>query len=190
MKKIIFALAIGFVLFGCESDEEKRARLIREQAELSIKQDQLSRQQQQAGMNVMQTQAEYAPQMTQQPVQSQPQVVYQQPSPTVVQAPAAGNGMTDMLVGGLIGHAIGSSGGPSRYDAPSSRTVINKTYVNKTYTSPSPAPAPAPVAAPTQKPSYMDMSRLSASSRYSPSSVSKPASSMNMSRLSAFGRRK
>lgn len=80
-----------------------------------------------------------------QPAQAPQQVIVQQ-------APAQDHSMTNMLLGGLIGHAIGSSG--NRQVAPAApaptTTVVHKTIVNKTVIQQAPAPAVKPVEPPKQ----------------------------------------
>jgi hypothetical protein len=71
------------------------------------------------------------PEPVQQVYQQQPQVIQQVPqgqAPVYInQAPAqpAHSGLNDMLLGGMIGHMLGSSGSNSRAAQPT--TVINKT---------------------------------------------------------------
>lgn len=80
-----------------------------------------------------------------QPAQAPQQVIVQQ-------APSQDHTMTNMLLGGLIGHAIGSAG--NRQAAPvapaPTTTVVHKTIVNKTVIQQAPAPAVKPVEPPKQ----------------------------------------
>jgi hypothetical protein len=80
------------------------------------------------------------------------------PSPVVVQAPAAApahSGLNDMLVGGLIGHAIGSRGQAAAVQAPPQ--VINRTVIKKTYVT----------QAPPVRPSYSSRTYSSSSRSFS-----------------------
>lgn len=68
----------------------------------------------------------------QQPV---PAAVAAAPAPVIVNQAPASNGMTDMLLGGVIGHMIGSSNraAPAPAAAPSTHTttrVIERHYIN------------------------------------------------------------
>lgn len=87
------------------------------------------------------------PQSYQAPVQapmpSQP-VIIQQPPQVVQAAPQSsgtGEALQNMLIGGMIGHAIGNSGGggySNNYVPPRNTTIINKTV--KVYQPPRPSP--------------------------------------------------
>lgn len=97
------------------------------------------------------------PQVQQIPQQAYPEQQYQQPpqvmqqpayyppvqqAPVIVQQPQQSHsGVTDMLVGGLIGHAVGNALNGTNRSAPQQPQqpqVINKTIINKTYVSPRP----------------------------------------------------
>lgn len=211
MKKIIFLLTLPIVIVGCKSEEEKIHDKQVEVCKENIKSGQepsafclsllpeyrtVAPQvaQQSVQANPQAEPAVYQDQQYQQPVSQQPQVVYQQaPQPQVIQqAPAQSSGMTDMLVGGLIGHAIGSSGnngggGSSNnhyYSSPSTPRVTNNVTRNVTVIQRASAPAPTPAA---QKKNYMDMSKLSAPI---PKASAPRPSAMNMSKLSSYGKRK
>ena len=93
------------------------------------------------------------PQVQQMPQQAYleqqvPQVMQQQPAyyppvqqaPVIVQQPQQSHsGVTDMLVGGLIGHAVGNALNGSNRSAPQQPQVINRTIINKTYVAPRPS---------------------------------------------------
>lgn len=116
------------------------------------------------------------PQVQQIPQQAYPEQQYQQPpqvmqqpayyppvqqAPVIVQQPQQSHsGVTDMLVGGLIGHAVGNALNGSGRSAPQQPQVINRTIINKTYVTP--------------RPSY--------SSIRSSSSYSRPSSSRSLKR--------
>ena len=58
--------------------------------------------------------------------------------PIIVQAapaPVQNNGMQDMLIGGLIGHAMSNR---NQVVTQQPATIINRTVINKTYARPSP----------------------------------------------------
>lgn len=172
MKKIIVLISILFILTACgESAEEKRAKYIDQQ--IAARDQQLQQQQ-------------YAPEPQQyvqqptyeQPVQ-QPQIIQQPASPVIVNQPAAESGssaMTNMLVGGLIGHSIANMGNnsqnnyrpePRYYDDhfPSRPRVTNNITKNITINQPATVP----------KKNYMDMNKLSQSATYKPPVVSRPS---------------
>lgn len=106
------------------------------------------------------------------------------PAPVIInQAPAQASGggsdmVRDMMLGGMIGHMIGSSG--SRSAAPAApqiierRTVINRTYVQTPTTSPQVAPPAKITAAPAPAPSRPSYSQAYTASRPS-TSVSRPS---------------
>lgn len=94
-------------------------------------------------------QQEYPEQQYQQP----PQAIQQQPAyyppvqqaPVIVQQPQQSHsGVTDMLVGGLIGHAVGNALNGSGRSAPQQPQVINRTIINKTYVTPRLSPVSKP----------------------------------------------
>ena len=76
----------------------------------------------------------------QQPVQQQPQVVYEQApqqAPVIVnQQPSSGIG-SDHLVAGAVGYMLGKSAANNSNNY-GGRTVVNKTIVNKTYVNKTP----------------------------------------------------
>jgi type II secretory pathway pseudopilin PulG len=129
MKKLL-TLALALTLIACSSEEEQKAQQ-EQQIQQQAQQIQLLQQQ------VAQQQAQPVQEVQQVPVQ-QPTYIPQPvaaPAPVVVQsAPQHDSTMSDMLVGGLVGHAIGSSlsGGNNNggsYHAPA--PVVNRTYVTK-----------------------------------------------------------
>ncbi len=73
----------------------------------------------------------------QQPVQAAPTYYPPTQAPVIVQQPQQSHsGVTDMLVGGLIGHAVGNAmNGSNRANVQQpqviNRTIINRTYVNR-----------------------------------------------------------
>lgn len=104
------------------------------------------------------------PQYQQQVQPQAPQPQYAPQAPIIVQAAPApvqsgnDNMMRDMLLGGMIGHAIGGGGSRSAAQAP----VINKTVVNKTYiTQPAPVPVRPTYSSPARVPSFSTPSRSS-----------------------------
>ena len=109
MKYLLIAFMI--ILTACGDSEQEKLRK-QEQA--------LEQQQQQLFQNQQQLQQQIQQQQYQQPQQGyspQQPVIVQQPAtqqaPVVVQQ--HDNTMSNMLLGGLIGHAIGSSGNSSNY---------------------------------------------------------------------------
>ena len=81
------------------------------------------------------------PQELQPPPYQQP-VIINQPAPS---APAHDSTMTDMLLGGLIGHAIGSSGrGAIPTPNPYPQQVVRQTVVRKVYVQPRPSTSYTP----------------------------------------------
>jgi len=126
MKKLAVALMVAGLLTACGHSDQQQAA----QAQ------------------------QYAPQPQQYAQQQPPQVVQTAPAPVIVQAaPQQNNAMQDMLLGGVIGHMIGSSGSRGvGGSAPSAgaTTVVNKTVINKTYVQ----AAPTQIAAPKRVQSY------------------------------------
>jgi hypothetical protein len=133
MKNLV-SLLVVVMLVGCgQSAEEKQIAALKQQNQQLLQQEQLQAQQRQ------QEQYQQAPQV-------QPQAQYQQPmqqapAPIIVQsAPAQVSGSGSSLVegmalGAVAGHLLsGGNNNNSRYNPP--QTVINKTYVNKTYEAP------------------------------------------------------
>jgi hypothetical protein len=202
MYKIIF---LSLLLIGCgESPEEQ---LKRQQQQLQQQQQQLINQQQQ--------QLQQQSQFQQAPAYQPPAVIQQPAAPVVVQQ--HDSSLTNMLVGGLIGHQIAKMGEDNssrasdhsyqqpqqtvthvhNYNTPAPTVSGGSTPVQQVVT-----PAPSdPVAGarglttpPTNK---MDMNKLSESAKYSPpsstsvaptvASVAKP-SGMDMSKLSSPSR--
>lgn len=206
MKKIALT-AIILALIGCQSEQEK---IHTAQVETCKKQIQSGQEPTEFCLNLLPEYRSVA-RAQQQPLQQQPlqqyspqqyaeqQPVVQQPAAPVIvnqpAAPAQNNGMTDMLVGGLIGHAIGSSGNNSQaapvnnhyYDRPSAPRYVAPRYVERSTTIiKQQAPTPAPVAAP--KKNYMDTSKLN-SYGARPAAPAPRSSSMNMGKLSSYGKR-
>lgn len=184
------------LLWGCASEEEKIHSKQVETCKENIRSGQeptpfcLNLLPEYRGVAGPQQQTQAPQYIEQPPVQ---QMAAQPPAqPVIVQSAAQpeGSRMTDMLVGGLVGHAIGSSGGsnanyappPPAYDYRSRPKYVtnNTTIIQK------PAPTPVPVPA-TRRP--MDMSKLNAyGSR--PSAPATSSSKMNMGALSASAKRK
>jgi uncharacterized protein YycO len=127
MKYLLIAMA--FLATACSDSETERA-LRKQQQQLAVQQQQLQLQQQQQLAQAQPYQQQYAPQ------------VVQQPAPVVIQQPASSGSshVTDMLLGGLVGHAVGnamsnrnSSPSYDRYDSrPSNVTHVTKNItINK-----------------------------------------------------------
>lgn len=119
-------IALTLLLTACGESEQQR--LYRQQQQLAQQQQQLNLQQQQLAQQP-QYQQGYAP-----------APIVQQPAPVIVQQPT-NNGsshVTDMLVGGLVGHAIGNAmsnrSTPSysqpSYSRPNSVTNVTNNYTN------------------------------------------------------------
>ena len=194
MKKLLLTLTVLSLVACGESDEDKQKRqteqILAQQQQILQNQQAQQQQIEQQGA-VVQQQNQQIQQQAQQPAQAP--VIIQQPvaaqQPVVVQQ--HDNTMTNMLVGGLIGHAIANSGnnlntdhGPSynRDYGSSSRTVTN---VTKNITINQPAPVTSIPVAP--KVNSMDTSKFSSVKPSAP--ISRPSSGMNMSKLSSSGRR-
>jgi len=189
MKTIIFIIALAVTVFGCASEQEqikgKQIATCKEQIKAGQEPTEFC-------LNLLPeyrqvAQAQQQPLQQYEPQQYAPQAA---PTPVIVQQPAAqssNNGMTDMLVGGLIGHAIGSSGnnnGSSNYTPPSTRVIERNTTIIRQ----APKPSTGFVTPATPKTNYMDTSKLSGFGAR-PSSPVK-SSSMNMSKLGTYGKRK
>lgn len=184
MYKIIF---LSLLLIGCgESPEEQ---LKRQQLQLQQQQQQLINQQQQ--------QLQQQSQIQQAPAYQPPAVIQQPAAPVVVQQ--HDSTMTNMLLGGLIGHQIakmGEDNNPRLSDHSYQPPQQNVTHVHN-YGTPAPtsggsepikqavaAPSPSDpvagargIAAPPVAANKMDMNKLSESAKYSPpASVSAPVS--------------
>lgn len=135
LTKITILTLFVILLTACSEDETTHvAQAVQSNQEERIKEleQQLSRQ---AQIINQQDQVLQQPQVVQQVPVQQPVYAPQPQQPIVVQsapAPQHDSTFTDMLLGGVIGHAIGSSGGSGSNYQPS-RTVVNRTYVNKTY---------------------------------------------------------
>jgi hypothetical protein len=112
-----------------------------------------------------QAQAQQQPQYQEAAQQAQQApVVYAQPAqaPVVVQGGSGHSGMSDMITGALVGHAVTNmmngrqSPAPAapHYAPPPPRPIINRTVVNHVYQAPRPIPAaaPRPSPAPTFRP--------------------------------------
>lgn len=204
MNKTALTLAI-LALAGCQSEQEKiheaQVKTCKEQIQsgqeptpfcLNLLPEYRAVAQAQQQPLQQYTPQQYAeqqqPQVIQQPASQQPVIVNQ---PAV---PAQNNGMTDMLVGGLIGHAIGSAGNNSQaapvnnhyYDRPSAPRYVERNTTIIRQASPTTAPTPAPVVSP--KKNYMDTSKLN-SYGARPAAPAARSSSMNMGRLSSYGKR-
>lgn len=115
---MIFTLAV--LLVGCgQSQEQKQLEALKQQNQLLLQQEQ------------------YQPAPIQQYTQQPQQVA---PAPIIVQsapAPAVGGGsnmVQDMMIGGLIGHAMAGGGSNNRnYSQPN---VTRNVTINKTYAAP------------------------------------------------------
>jgi uncharacterized protein YcfJ len=127
MKKLL-TLVLALSLIACSSEEEQKA-----QQEQQIQQQ--AQQIQQLQQQVAQQQSQPIQEVQQVPAQQPVYVPQTAPAPVIVQSapvPQHDSTMTDMMIGGLVGHAIGSSmnnnnGGNYRSPAP----VVNRTYVTK-----------------------------------------------------------
>ena len=176
MKKLILVLPL--LLTACGDDEEKRIK----QLEAQNNQARMQLEQQQQQMNMQQQFA----QQNAQPQYIQPQMAPQ--APVIVQQPQHDNTIMNMAVGALAGHAISNAMNSSN-DRPSERVVERRTVVidNRQPSAPSNhfQSNVAPSVPSPNKQNYMDMNKLSQSSKYAPPSApSRPSSSMNMSKLS------
>jgi hypothetical protein len=110
--KLILLLTMATMLIACSDSEQDRLR--KQQQQLAQQQQSLNMQQQQLAQQQMAQQQYQQPaydHQYQQPQYQQP-IVVQQPAqaPVVVQQPSnGGSHVTDMLVGGLVGHALGNA---------------------------------------------------------------------------------
>jgi hypothetical protein len=141
MKKLVLLAVMLLVGCGGEPSVEKQLAELKQQNQQLLQQEQLQAQQRQQDL-----------QYQQQASQVQPQAQYQQPmqqapAPIIVQsAPAQASGgsslVEGMALGAVAGHLLsGGNNNNSRYNPP--QTVINKTYVNKTYETPRVVSRPA-----------------------------------------------
>jgi len=189
MKKTALMIIAMLLLAGCQSEQEKIHAKQVETCKEAIQSGQEPTQfclallpeyraiasQQQVAQQPQAQQQYYPDQQSSQ----QPQVVYQQaPQPQIIQQAPQGNGVTDMLVGGLIGHALaGGNGGGSNnhyYSSQPAPRVTNNVTRNVTVIQRPKTPAPP-------KTNYMDTSKFG--------SASAKSSSMNIGRLSTSGKR-
>ena len=106
MKYILITLALFLTACG----ESEQQRLYRQQQQLAQQQQQLNYQQQQLAQQQYQQPGwdQHQQGYAQQGYSPAPMV--QQPAPVVIQQPSSSGSshMTDMLVGGLVGHAVGN----------------------------------------------------------------------------------
>lgn len=193
MKALFFVIALSIGLFGCESEQEK---IHKAQIKTCKNQIESGQQPTEFCLSLLPEYRQVAQSQTQ-PLQQYAEPAAQQyapqpaQAPVIVQQPAQQNsGMTDMLMGGLIGHAIGSSGnnsgGGNHYYSQPSRVIERNTTIIKSATAPV-EPSPAPITTPAPKKNYMDTSKLIGFGARP--SAPKP-NYMNMSKLSSAGKRK
>jgi hypothetical protein len=148
MKYILIALTLFLTACG----ESEQQRLYRQQQQIAQQQQQLNYQQQQI---VQQQHQGWEPQQSSQQYQQgyAPAPIVQQPAPVIVQQPSSSGGshVTDMLVGGLVGHAIGnamSNRSTPSYSQPSYSQPSSVTHVTNNYTNtPRPSSARIPSSA-------------------------------------------
>jgi hypothetical protein len=115
MKKVLGIIVLTLAITGCSGDNEQSEIQQLQQQNQQLQQQQLQQQQ-------IQPQAQYQP-------QNQPVIVQAAP------AQQESHAMQDMMIGGLIGHAMsGGSSNNSNYSQPS-RTIVNRTIINKTVVS-------------------------------------------------------
>lgn len=198
-KTLFFIIVLLIGTFGCDSEQEKihkaQIKTCKEQIESGQQPTEfclnLLPEYRSVAQAPQQPLQQYTPQQYAEPAPQQQYAPQPGQAPVIVQQPAQQNsGMQDMLLGGLIGHAIGASGnnsggGSPHYYAQPSRVVERNTTIIKQ----APAPvAPKPVTAPAPKPNYMDTSKLS-SYGARPAAPAQKSSAMNTSRLSSSGRR-
>jgi hypothetical protein len=197
-KTLFFIIVLLIGTFGCDSEQEK---IHKAQIKTCKEQIKAGQQPTEFCLNLLpeyrsvaqapqqQPLQQYAPQQYAEPAPQQQYAPQTGQAPVIVQQPAQqSSGMQDMLLGGLIGHAIGSSGnntggGSPQYYAQPSRVIERNTTIVRQ----APAPVtPKPVTAPAPKPNYMDTSKLSS---YGARPSAPKSSAMNMGRLSSSGRR-
>lgn len=142
MKKVLktSVLIVLIAISGCQSEAEKikdaQITKCREDIKSGIQPSQFC-------LSISHEFAQYLPQQyaPEQPAQAVqaplPAQQYSPQAPVVVQAPPVqqDNGLNNLLIGGLLGHAMAGGGNGG------SRTIINKTIVQR----PAPAYRPAPV---------------------------------------------
>lgn len=126
MKYILITLTL--LLSACGESEQQR--LYRQQQQLAQQQQQLNYQQQQMAQQQYQQPGYAQPGYAPAPIVQQPPVIVQQPSSS------GSSHMTDMLVGGLVGHAVGNMmsnrSTPSYNHAPAPVTNITRNVtINK-----------------------------------------------------------
>jgi hypothetical protein len=184
MKKLVLVLPL--LLAACGDDEANRIKeLEAQQYQARI---QLEQQQQQFAAQQQQMYAQQQ-QIAQQNAQPPAQPQYAPQAPVVVQPPQHDNTMMNMAVGALAGHAISNAMNSPNNNRPSERVVEHKTVVidNRQPIAPSnnfKSNFASSVPSPTKQ-NYMDMNKLSQSSKYAPPSApTRPSSSMSMSKLS------
>lgn len=194
MKKLI-TLSLVALLFGCASEQEtihkKQIEVCKDQIKsgqqptefcLALLPEYRGVGQPNQGVSAMSAPApQYDTQAAGQP-QYLPAPQPQQP--VIVQQPAQNSGMTDMLVGGLIGHALGSSNQPAQpqYAPSSTRIIERRTVIQQAAPTPKAVGTPIP---PTIKPNYMDMSKLSSSGARPSTTPAQKPNYMDTSKLSA-----
>jgi Ni/Co efflux regulator RcnB len=130
MKKLL-TLVLALSLIACSSEEEQKAQ---QEQQINQQAQQIRQLQQQVSQQQAKPIQEVQQVPVQQPVYMPQPVQAPAPAPVIVQSSPQQHDstMTDMLVGGLVGHAIGSamnnnSGGNYSSPAP----VVNRTYVTK-----------------------------------------------------------
>jgi hypothetical protein len=183
MKKMLVVIGVFLAITGCDSEQEKiqkaqvatcRTDILagKEPTQFCLNllpeyRNVAALPQPQATQQLVQPQQNYTGSNYQEQQYQQPQVIYQQPG-VVPQGSSTGDTIRDMAIGGMIGHAMGSSNQGSNYNSNQrAPNITNITNIRPPVRQPLPRVV-LPQAA--LKRSYMDTSKLN-------SSGSRPSSS-------------
>lgn len=144
MNKLIILMVVTSLISACgQSQEQKQIDALKQQNQQLLQQEQLLTQQRQNEQQYQQQQQPVQQQQYMPPQQVAPAPIIVQSAPAPVQSNGGPNNMVqDMMIGGLLGHAMaGGSGNRNNYSQPN---VTRNVTINRTYVAPTrPAVAPS-----------------------------------------------